>query len=213
MALTSALLVALALGAAPERILLCRPQVTGDPSLARADALAGAGRGLADRYLDYRIPCEATGEAARAAGRAGLHHGLYSSAQAQPEGSAYLLVLVSQGDEEVARRALTVPPGADAEARLREALRELAGRVPQPPARWTGVAGWALLGAGAAALAAGGVLAVQARDQARRANQAATPGEYQAARDAWKGRRLASGVALGGGGAAVVAGLTLRLAF
>lgn len=56
MPLTSALVVALALAAGPDRTLLCRPVVAGDPALARAEAVPDAARLLADRFLDYRIP-------------------------------------------------------------------------------------------------------------------------------------------------------------
>jgi hypothetical protein len=213
MPLTSALLAALTLAAGPERILLCRPSLVGDPALARAEPLVEAGRRLAERFLDYPVACQSVEEAARAAGRAGLSHGVFSSALGQPEGTSYLLVLTTSKAAEVARRSLLVPPGGAAEERLREALQGLDRAISRPTARWSSVAGWTLGGVGVAALAAGAVLAAQARDQARRADRATTPGEYLAARDAWKRRRTASGAVLAGGGAALAAGLVLKLAF
>jgi hypothetical protein len=213
MPLTSALLAALALAAPTERTLLCRPSVSGDPVLARAEALVDAGRRLPERYLDYPVACESVEEAARAAARAGLAHGVYSSATVQPEGADILLVLADGQAAEVARRRLLLLPGSDAEGRLRDALRALDEAVPRPPPRWSSVVGWSLGGVGLAALAGGAVLALQARDQARRANGAATPGEYRSAADAWRRRRAASGAVLAGGGAALTAGLVVKLAF
>ena len=213
MALTSVLIATLALATGAERILLCRPTVVGDPSLARAEALVDAGRHLPERFLDYPVACQSVEEAARAAARAGLGHGIYASAEGQAEGAGYLLVLTTGQAAEVARRRLQVAQGHEAEAQLKEALRALDRTVPRPPPRWSKVAGWALMGAGVAALAGGVILASSARDQARRANAAASPGEYQDARAAWKKKRTTSGFALAGGGAAVAAGLTLELVF
>ncbi len=213
MPLTSALLVTLAFAAGPERVLLCRPSIQGDPSLARAEALAEAVRPLQDLFLDYGVPCESLGETARAAARAGLGHGVYSSAEGRADGARFLLVLTTAEAQEVARRALQVVPGAEAAGLVRSALRELERTVPRPPPRWPTVAGWTLAGAGVAALAAGTVFALQARDEARRAEAAATPEAYQAARDAWRRGRGRSLAALAGGGGALAAGLTLRFAF
>jgi len=106
MPLTSALLVSLVLSAGPERVLLCRPTVQGDAALARAEAVAAAVQPLADLYLDYGVPCESLGEAARAAGRAGLGHGVLTSAEGREDGAHYLLVLTTVEAEELGRRAL-----------------------------------------------------------------------------------------------------------
>jgi hypothetical protein len=213
MPLTSALVVSLALAASSDRVLLCRPAVAGDPVLARAEALVEAARPLGSDFLDYGVPCESPAEAARAASRAGLRHALQSTAQGVADGSAWVLVLTTYDDFELDRRRLLIPPGAEAAGPLRQALRELERQVPRPPSQWTRTAGWVLVGVGAAALATGAVLAVQARDQARRARSAASPGEYLSARDAWRGRRTGGAVALSAGGAALAAGLVLELAF
>lgn len=213
MPLTSALLSTLLLAAGSERVLLCRPVVEGDPALARPEAVAEAVRPLQGLFLDYGVPCESLGEAARAAGRAGLTHGVLTTAAGRADGARYLLVLADGEAAEVARRELTVAPGADAAAPLRRALRELEDTVPRPPPRWPTVAGWSLMGAGAAALAAGVVFAFQARDQARRADAAPTPEAWQAGYDGWRRARGRSTAALWAGGGAVAAGLTLRLAF
>ncbi len=213
MPLTSALLLTLALAAGPERVLLCRPLILGDPATARPEAVAAAVRPLQGLFLDYGVPCESLGEAVRAAGRAGLGHAVLSSADGRPEGARYLLVLATTGAEEVARRELTVAPGEEPAGRLRRALRELEASVPRPPPRWPTVAGWGLMGAGAAALAAGAVYAVQARQAAGRATAATTPEAWQAARDDWRRARDRSAVALAAGGGAAALGLTLRLAF
>ena len=176
MAMSSVLLVSLALAAGPERILLCRPAVAGDPALARADAVATAGRALSGAYLDYGVPCEIEAEASRAAARAALTHGVFTRAEGRVDGSAYTLVLVEpEREDPVARRSLVVPPGADPAGPLGAALKELDRSIPRPPPRWPTVAGWTLMGAGVAALAGGTVLALQARDEARKADRATTP--------------------------------------
>lgn len=213
MPLTSALVVALALAAGPDRTLLCRPVVAGDPALARAEAVPDAARLLADRFLDYRIPCTTAAEAARAAARAGLSHVVWGSAEGRAEESSFLLVLSDAQAVEVARRTLEVPSGVEADGPVRAALLSLERQVPRPPPRWSRVVGWTLVGAGAAALAAGVVLALQARDEAARAGAAGDPGAYQAAHDAWTRKRSASAATLAAGGVAVGAGLALRFAF
>jgi hypothetical protein len=213
MPLTSALLVSLVLTAGSERVLVCRPVVQGDAALARPEAVAAAVRPLQDLFLDYGVPCESLGEAARAAGRAGLGHGVLTTAEGGPEGTRYRLVLATAEAVEMGQRDLRVAPGSDPAAPLRRALRDLEGTVPRPPPRWPTVAGWTLMGLGAAALATGAVLALQARDQAHRADAATTPEGWQAAHDAWRRSRGRGVAALAGGGAALAAGLTLRLAF
>jgi len=213
MPLTSTLLLTLALTAGPERVLVCRPTVQGDAALARPDAVAEAVRPLTDLFLDYGVPCESLGEAARAASRAGLGHAVLSSADGQAEGARFLLVLTTAQADELARRALQVPSGGDAAGAVRQALRELERQVPRPPPRWPSVAGWTLLGVGAVALAGGAAFAVQARSEARQANTASTPQAYQVARDAWQRERSRGAASLAVGGAALAAGLTLRLAF
>jgi hypothetical protein len=213
MPLTSAILMTLALAAGPERLLLCRPAVGGDPALARADAVADAGRQLGGSFLDYGVACETAGEAARAAGRAALSHGVFASAEGRIDGSAYLLVLTVPPEEEVGRRELLVPPGVDPVGPLRAALADLERAVPREPPRWSRVAGWTLAGAGAAAVAAGTLLAFQASSEARRADAATTPADYVAADQAYRARRTASRAALAGGAGALAAGLALRFAF
>ncbi len=213
MPLTSALLVSLVLASGQERVLLCRPQVAGDPAAARPEALAAAVAGLQDLFLDYGVPCETAAEAARAAGRAGLGHGVLAQADGEAEGARWLLVLTTAQEEEVARRALRVAPGSDAAGPLRRALLDLEGTVPRPPPRWPVVAGWSLAGAGVAALAVGVVFAAQARAEARRADAATTPEAWRRADDAWRRNRGRGLAAFAAGGGALAAGLTLRLAF
>jgi hypothetical protein len=213
MPLTSALLVSLVLSAGAERVLLCRPAVLGDPAQARPEAVAEAVRPLSGLYLDYGVPCESVGEAARAAGRAGLGHGVLTSAEGRADGAHYQLVLTTSEAEELGRRALVVAPGEEAAGPLQRALRELEGTVPRPPPAWPKVAGWALLGAGAVALAAGAVLAARARDEARQAAAATTPAAWQSAHDAWAADRSRGLAALAVGGGALAVGLTLQLAY
>jgi hypothetical protein len=69
------------------------------------------------------------------------------------------------------------------------------------------------MGVGVAALAGGTVLALQARDEARRADRAASPGEYRSAYRAWERRRGAAVAAFAAGGVALGAGLVLKLKF
>jgi hypothetical protein len=213
MPLTSALLVTLALSAGPERVLLCRPAVLGDPALARAEALSEAVRPLQDLFLDYGVACESLGEAARAAARAGLGHGVFCSAEGQAEGARYTLVLGDALAAEVARRTLLFAPGSEAAGALRVALEELEGTVPRPPARWPRVAAWTLVGVGVASLVAGTLLAARARDQAQQTRSAATPEAYQAARDGWQRDQSRGVAALALGGGALAAGLVFRFAF
>lgn len=210
-----AMALALAAGGGEERLLLCRPRILGDPALARGEAVVQAGQAFGARFLDYGVPCEDPAEAARAARRAGLGHAVSATAEGRTEGSRYVLTLAAAADEaELSRRTVDVLPGAEARGPLQEALAHLVSEVPRPatprPAR---VAPWVLVGAGAAALAVGAVLAASASDAADRANAAASPPEYTAAREEWESKRTWSAVALGAGGAAVAAGLTWRFAF
>jgi hypothetical protein len=209
-----AMALALASGAGDRRVLLCRPRLVGDAALARGEAVPDAARRLEGRFLDYGVACDDAAEAARAARRAGLAHAVSATAEGRTDGTRYALALsAAAGEAEVARRALEVAPGKDAVAPLRDALAELLAAIPRPEARRSRVGPWVLVGAGAAALAAGAVLAASARDAADRANAAPTPAAYTEARDAWRARRAWSGAALAAGGAAVAAGLTWRFAF
>lgn len=209
-----ALIVALAAGTGGDRLLLCRPKVTGDPALARGEALVEAAR-KGGRFLDYGVVCEDVAEGARAARRMGLATAVSASAEGRLDGSRYVLVLAdSTSEAERARRAVDVPPGADAVRPLRSALGELlASLPPKPGPKPAHVAAWSIAGAGAAALVAGTVFALKARDAADRANGAADPATYTSARDEWRSKRTTSGVLLGVGGAALGAGLAWRFAF
>lgn len=216
MALPGALTLALALAASGsgDRLLLCRAKVTGDAALARGDALVEAGRKDA-RFLDYGVACEDAAEGARAARRLGLGHAVTAIAEGRADASRYHLVLADAATEgRRAERSLEVPPGGDAVRPLRAALSQLVGSLPpRPGPRASRIAAWSLVGLGAAAVIAGGVVAGQARDAADRANAAATLGAHLEARKDWERKRTASGVLLGAGGAAVAAGLTWRFAF
>jgi hypothetical protein len=212
---TAAALAALALAAGPSegRLLLCRPVVTGDPALARAGELAEAGRSLPALFLDYGVPCQTAGEAARAAHRAGLGHAVRAAVEGSGDGSRFQLTLLDTAERELARGQVLVAPGAEARRPLRQALRDLGSAVPRPPSRVAHVAGVSLLGAAVAAAAAGVVLAVQARAEARRAVDAGTPQAWVEARDGWRRKRAWGAAALGAGGALTALGLTLRFAF
>jgi hypothetical protein len=216
MAAPVALTLALALAAGPggDRILLCRPKVTGDAALARGDAVVEAAR-RAGRFLDYGVPCEDPAESARAARRVGLAHAVSATADGRVDGSRYLLVLSDAATEaERARRAIEVAPGADGVTPLRGALSELLGTLPRPPGpRYPHLGAWTTVGAGVAALAAGVVLAGSARAAADAAGAATDAATYTRERDRFGSRRTASGAALGIGAAAVAGGLAWRFAF
>jgi hypothetical protein len=213
MPLTTALLVSLALGAGGDRLLLCRPALAGDPALARPESVLEAGRSIGRELLDYGVPCDSPAEAARAAGRAGLTGAVSSVAAGGADGSRYTLVLTSAGEEELARRSLLVAAGADAVAPLAEALRGLRRQAGTERPAWARPAAWSLLLGGAAALAAGVALGLQARQFARQADAATSPGDWQAADAAWRSHRTASAVALGTGAAAVAGGSAIWFTF
>jgi len=214
----AAFLIALALAANgdADRLLLCRPRVSGAPELARADAVAEAGRAAGRRLLDYGVVCEDGGEAARAARRAGLAHAIWGTAEGTPGASRYVLVLSdAEGEAERARRTLAVAAGDDAVRPIRDALGELLKALPGPPPQVarSHAAAWVVAGAGAVTMAAGMLLAGQARGAAERADAATDPTSYTQARSDWESHRRSSGVALAAGGAALAAGLTWRFAF
>lgn len=214
---TAVLALALAAGSgASERLLLCRPRILGDAALARADAVAAAARGLGQRFLDYGVPCESSQEAARAARRAGLSHGVSSTAEGLVEGSRFALTLSeAAGEREVATRDLTVAPGVDPVPPIDRALRELA-KTSEPPSARRSDAPWYLVGAGAAVLAAGAGFALAARSAASARDDALAQGDartYVEKDASWRAWRTASGVTLGLGAAALAAGLAWRFAF
>lgn len=215
--IAAALLPVLAVAAAPgDRLLLCRPLVLGDQALARADAVVSAARGFGQRFLDYGVACETAQEAARAARRAGLGHAVSATAEGRTDGSRFKLTLAeASAEREVAARELTVAPGADPGAALNRALRELLARS-EPPAMRRSSAPWYLVGAGGAAVAAGigFALAAGAAAQARDDAQAAGDARAYVQKDAsWRRWRTASGISLGVGSAAAVAGLAWRFVF
>jgi hypothetical protein len=207
------LLLMVALGAGGERLLLCRPALAGDAALARPEALLEAARSLGRDLLDYGVPCESPAEAARAAARAGLERAISSNASGAPDGSRYTLILTSADEAELGRRQLQVATGADPVGPLAEALRALRREAGLARPAWVAPTGWGLIGGGAVALAAGLVLGLQARDQARKADAASTPGDWLAAHDAWASRRRQSGLALALGGAAVAGGAVVLVSF
>ncbi|ABS28537.1 hypothetical protein [Anaeromyxobacter sp. Fw109-5] len=217
MALSGALTLTLALLAAAdqERLLLCRPQVAGDPALARGDAVGEAARKAGGRFLDYGVTCEDAAEGARAARRAGLAYAVAAAVEGRVEGSRFVLVLADAATEtERTRRTLEVAPGADAVRPLRGALRELVASLPPPPGPSTSrVAAWTVTGAGAVALAAGTLFALSARGAAADARGALDPAAYTRSRQTWEDRRRWSALSFAAGGAAVAAGLTWRFAF
>jgi hypothetical protein len=215
MLLPGVMTLALALSAGTgDRVLLCRPEVTGDAALARGDAVLEAAR-RSGRFLDYGVVCVDAAEGARAARRVGLDHAVSASAEGRVDGSRYVLVLSDAATEaERARQSLEVRPGADAVAPIRAGLDRLLATLPKKPGPDPAhVAAWTIVGAGAVAMVAGIVVAGQARDAASRANSAQDPATYTSARAEWSSKRTTSGVLLGVGGVAVAAGLTWRFAF
>src|SRR5512145_2376680 len=108
-------LLAMTLSSAPagDRVLVFRALVSGDPALARGEAIAEGVRELGGRALDYGVPCESSGEAARAARRAGLAHAVIASAEGRTEGSTFELTVVDAEGRSLAVRRLTFPPGAE----------------------------------------------------------------------------------------------------
>jgi hypothetical protein len=221
MALPGALILSLALAAArsgDDRLLLCRPQLLGDPALARGESLLAAGK-ASRRFLDYGVVCDGAAESARAARRVGLRHAVSASAEGRVDGSRYVLVVAdaaadAEGEVERARRTLEVAPGADAVRPLRAALAELAASLPPGPGPEPAhVAGWSVAAVGAAALAAGAAFTLRARDAAARANAAPDVGGHVRATDDWRRRRSAAAILFASGGAALAAGLTWRFAF
>ncbi len=211
-AFTLALAVASAAG--PERVLLCRPKVTGEARLARGEALVDAAK-ASGRFLDYGVACEDAAESARAARRVGLAHAVSATAEGRADASRYVLVLADAATEgERARRALEVAPGGDAAIPLRGALSELLRALPPPPGpRHPHLGAWTTVGAGVASVAAGVGFALAARSAADAADGASDPAAYTRSRDQWRQRRTASGVLLGAGLAAIAGGLTWRYAF
>jgi len=216
MAVSAALTVVLALAsaAAPERVLLCRPKVAGDPGLARAEAVAEAAKATG-RFLDYGVACEDAAEGARAARRGGLEHAVSATAEGRADGSRYVLILSDAATEgERARRSLEVAPGHDAVTPLRSALSELLVALPPPPGpKHPHLGPWLTVGVGAVAMAAGVGFGVAARSSANAANGATDPAAYTKAREEWKTRRTTSAALLGVGAVAVAGGLTWRYAF
>jgi hypothetical protein len=200
---------------ADERVLLCRPRLSGEPTLAKPDAVVSAANAFRGRFLDYGIDCDGDAEAARAARRAGLRHSLATTAEGRTEGSRYVLTLSSAENEApVARAEVLVPSGRDAVKPLRSTISDLLRAIPtKPPSRGRRVAPWVVTGAGAAALAAGTGFALAARSASDDANAAATPQGYVDARSSWKTRRTTSAVLLGVGGAALAAGLAWQFVF
>lgn len=215
MILSAAIPLLLALGADPApRLLLCRPAVSGEPALARAEALPAAARSLGSRFLDYGVACEGEAEAGRAAARAGLPFGVAAQAEGRGEGSRYALVLAGADERAVARRVVEVPPGVDPVPPLRRTLEELYDGVPG--ARDGRVGPWIAIGAGAAALVASAACTLAARSAAAdrdRAGEAGDASTYVSRDAAWRRYRA---VAIGAGAAGVAAlglGLTWKLAF
>lgn len=217
MGLSGALSIVLALSvqAGDDRLLLCRPQVTGDPAQARAEAVVKAAEKLGGHFLDYGAECRDAGEGARAARRAGLEHAVVTQAQGTADHARYELVLADvEGDAVRARRVLEVKPAADAVPPLKGALKELLRTLPPDPGPDPQhVAAWSLVGAGAAAVVVGAVMARQADRAQDKADRATDPATYTRQRKNSRDKRSLSNVTLGIGGATMAAGLTWRFAF
>lgn len=208
-----AALVAVTLASAPgDRVLVCRPRIAGDPALARGEAIAEALRDRPERILDYGVPCESSGEAARAARRAGLSHAILATAEGRTEGSLYELTVVGVDERVVQVRRLAVAPGDEVVGPVGASLDALVGELHRPQTlRARRRAALGVAAGGVALISAGVALASVARDDAARANGAATPEDYLGARHAWEVNRGLSGAVLGIGGAVLAAGLAWRL--
>ncbi len=212
MAITMSLVAA----AGDERLLLCRPAITGDAALARGDAVQLAARTFGTRFLDYGVACEDAAEAARAAQRAGLAHAVAASAEGRTDGSRYALALASaELEKTIAERTVVVAPGADATDPLRGALARLLAAVParECPER---AGPWVAMGTGAAAIVAGTAFALVARSSADARDRAGARGDWKGYVDndaRWRSWRTASGVGLGVGAAAIAAGAAWRFVF
>jgi hypothetical protein len=209
------IVLALTLEAGDDRVLLCRPQVTGDATHARPEAVSQAAARLRGRFLDYGAECRDPGEGARAARRAGLEHAVVSQTEGTAERTRYELVLAdAEGDAVRARRVVEVKLTQEALPPVKGALKDLLKTLPpEPGPDPQHVAAWSIVGVGAAAVIAGAVLATQAQDAQSRADRATDPASYTRERKKAREKRSMSNLALGAGGAAVAAGLTWRFAF
>jgi hypothetical protein len=217
MLLSGALTVAIALtaGSGDDRVLLCRPEVVGDPATAHAEAVAQAASKVRRKFLVYGAECKDAGEGARAARRAGLEHAVVSKAEGTADVARYELVVTdADGDAIRARRLLEIKPGTDAVPPIKGALKELLKTLPPKPGPDPQhVTAWTVAGVGAAAVVAGVVLSVQAEAAGRKADQADDPAAYTRERKQAKQKRRLSNVTLGVGAAAIAGGLTWRFAF
>jgi hypothetical protein len=202
-------------GAGHDRLLLCRPQVTGDPASARGQAVLDAAGKLRGHFLDYGAECRDAGEGARAARRAGLDHAVVSQANGDPERTHYELTLTDvEGEIVRSRRVLDVKPTDDAVPQLKVALKDLLRTLPpEPGPDPQHVAAWSVAGVGTALILTSAVLALQAQTTQARANRAGDPDTYTRERKRAREKRNMSVLALGAGGAAVAAGLTWRFVF
>lgn len=209
------LLLALGAGAGDDRLLLCRPEVTGDAGKARADAIGQAAKKISGKFLDYGAECKDPGEGARAARRAGLDHAVVSRADGTAEVTRYELVLSdAQGDEVRARRQLEVKLDADAVPPLKGALKELLKTLPpRPGPDPQHVAAWTVAGAGVAVLIAGLVMSSQADAASQKADRAGDPATHTRERKQAKQKRNQANVTMGVGAAALATGITWRFVF
>ncbi len=209
------IMLALSAGTSDDRLLLCRPEVTGVAASARAEAIARAAAKLRGKFLDYGAECKDAGEGARAARRAGLEHAVVSKAEGTGEGSRYELIIAdAEGDDIRARRQLLVKADADPVPPLKGELRELLKTLPPKPGPDPQhVAAWAVAGTGAAVVVAGLVMSSQAGSAERKADGAGDPATYTRERKSAKDKRSAANVTLGVGAAMLAGGLTWRFVF
>ncbi len=217
MHLSGALTVVLALsaGGGDDRLLLCRPEVSGDAAHARAEAVAQAAAKLRGKFLEYGAECKDPGEGARAARRAGLEHAVVSKAEGSAAGSRYELVLAdAEGDAIRARRLIEVTPDANAVPPLKGALKELLKTLPPKPGPDPQhVAAWTLTGLGAVAVVAGLVMSAQADGLQSKADNATDPATYTREQKKAKQKRSQANVTMGVGAAVIAGGLTWRFVF
>jgi hypothetical protein len=209
----AAALVAMTLAIPPaERVLACRSRITGDPALARGEALAEGLRQVSGRVLDYGVPCESPAEAARAARRAGLAHAVFATVEGRTDGSLVELTVVDADGRVLAVRRHAIAPGGEIVRTISASLDGLVAELPRPQTRRARRrAAIGVAGGGLALLAAGVALAATARGEADRANAATAPEEFTGARRSWERARGWSGAVLGIGSAALAAGVAWRI--
>lgn len=199
-----------------DRLLLCRPQVVGNPTGLPVNALLTAAKDFGKVFIDYGAPCEQNEESTGAARRAGVRFAIRPTVEGRVGQSHFVLTLNDAAtDKATASREVDVPSGRDPVEPLKGALAELSHSSPQstPSNKVVHNEAWYVVAAGAAVMAVGTGLAVAAGSAANDRDKATTSTKYINSDASWRKYKTMSGVSLGVGAAAVAAGLTWRFAF